>query len=141
MAPGAIGDRQRKALRDAFEEIERLACQIETVMTVHHEALPLHRADLSFRQVQVLHSGLQALREKMDRAMTELGIQASRRPPSAARLVRSALLFAELTLREVDADRIQGYGKLAPDAAQIITRVEQELVETLHRIRDDFDQQ
>lgn len=50
-----------------------------------------------------------------------------------------ALLMAELVLREVDPQRIAGYGELSPQCAARIVAAERILIDLLHRIRRDLD--
>lgn len=56
-----------------------------------------------------------------------------------SRCISGALLMAELVLREVDPQRIAGYGELSPQCAARIVATERILIDLLHRIRRDLD--
>jgi GTP-binding protein EngB required for normal cell division len=107
--------------------------QIETL--AHPEPSPFtqERHDLTEEEGRLLVSFVAAARLRMISALDRLGIPRPKQNLSARRSAGTALLFSDISLSELDARSLRGYGALDPASGAEVTAVAADLRSLVRR--------
>jgi GTP-binding protein EngB required for normal cell division len=110
-----------------FSYVDDLLKRIETL--AHPEPSPFtqERRDLTEEEGRLLVSFVATARLRMIAALDRLGIPRPKQSLSARRSVSTALLFSDISLSELDARSLRGYGALDPAAGEEVTAVAADL--------------
>jgi hypothetical protein len=118
---GAHGfnENHQRRLRIAFQYIDKLLSEAEHSMADASSASPFqeHSDDTTPIQRKVTHDYVLRIREAMRRIMEELEIPPSEPTSGAVWAACVSLMFISISLGELTAERMRGYGLLSEDAA------------------------
>jgi hypothetical protein len=83
--------------------------------------------DLSAEERKSINDLIHQLRSEMTRVLGKLGIPVPGKDRSARWTIEAALRAADVSLSDLGGRRLEGYGKLDPEAAKLVSRLSLEL--------------
>lgn len=128
---GAHGfnENHQRHLRIAFQYIDKLLSEAEHTMASAGSPSPFqeHVDDTTPVQRKVTHDYILRIREAMARIMKELEIPANEARSGAAWAATTNLMFVSISLSELTAERMRGYGALSEQAADALDGIRGEI--------------
>jgi hypothetical protein len=128
-----LNENHVRRLQATFWYVDDLLRSIEAL--THPDLSPFvrERPDLSQDEARMLLSFVGLARSRMLAALDRLGIPRPEQMLSARRSVATSLLFAEISLSELETRSLRGYGALDPVAAEEITALSADLQNLMRR--------
>jgi GTP-binding protein EngB required for normal cell division len=128
-----LNENHVRRIQATFWYVDDLLRGIEAL--THPDASPFvrERPDLSQDEARMLLSFVSLARNRMLAALDRLGIPRPEQKLSARRSVATALLYAEISLSELDTRSLRGYGALDPMAGEEITALSADLQSLMRR--------
>jgi hypothetical protein len=83
--------------------------------------------DLSAEERESINDLVRELRSEMTGVLDKLGIPLSNKDSSARWTIEAALRTADVSFSDLGGRRLEGYGKLDPEAAKLVARLSLEL--------------
>jgi hypothetical protein len=83
--------------------------------------------DLSAEERESINDLVRELRSEMTGVLDKLGIPLSNKDSSARWTIEAALRTADVSFSDLGGRRLEGYGKLDPEAAKLVVRLSLEL--------------
>ena len=83
--------------------------------------------DLSAEERKAINDLVRELRSEMTGVLDKLGIPLSSKDSSARWTIEAALRTADVSFSDLGGRRLEGYGKLDPEAAKLVARLSLEL--------------
>jgi len=84
-------------------------------------------SDLSAEERKSINDLVKQLRSEMTGVLDKLGISLSNKDSSARWTIEAALRTADVSFSDLGGPRLEGYGKLDPEAARAVARLSLEL--------------
>ena len=109
-----------KQVDSTLYTIERLANSTDSPFTREVN-------DLSAEERKSINDLVKQLRSKMTGVLNRLGIPLSSKDLSARWTIEAALRAADVSFSDLGGRRLEGYGKLDPEAAKVVARLSLEL--------------
>ncbi len=132
----ALNEHQVRRILATFLHVDDLLKSVEAL--AHPDTSPFSREwpDLSPDEARLLLSFVSGARTRMLAALDRLGIPRPERHLSARRSASTALLFAQVSLSELNTRSLRGYGALDPAAGAEVTAVAADLESLMRRGMD-----
>jgi GTP-binding protein EngB required for normal cell division len=134
--PQALNEAQQRHLLASLQYVDKLLCEIESVLTAAQSksAFPKYRLDLTPAQARVVSDYIARLRAQMLRALRSLGIEPPEPQLGALHSIRVTLGFADIALEECRPKRMKGYGPMPADRAAELEGMVDELQSLVARL-------
>jgi GTP-binding protein EngB required for normal cell division len=127
-----LNEHQVRRILATFGHVDDLLKSVEALAHPDTSPFSRERPDLSPDEARLLLSFVSGARARMLAALDRLGIPRPEQNLSARRSAGTALLFAQISLSELNAPSLRGYGVLDQEAGDEVTAVAADL-ETLMR--------
>ena len=117
----SLNEYHQLRVRVFFQHIDSLLTEVEEILAEAQSGSPFSRyiADTTPIQQRVAHDYAVRIRTAMARIMKEQGISFGEPRCGSRRAADTALLFAAISVDELHAERLRGYGQVS-DAGQIL---------------------
>ncbi len=129
-----LNENHRRAILAAFRTIDKLLEDVENARA--STASPFSRIfnDLTPTQQQVIGDYVAGIRARMTDALKALATSVKPPGTAASWAIQTALAFAQITVQEIDASRLNGYGPLDEEASVLIERLNADLERSIRRL-------
>jgi hypothetical protein len=123
--PGQLNDPQQRHLRVSCEYVDRLLCDIESVLHIAASKSPFPRyvVDITAAQSQVIEGHIHRLRSQLMRTLAWQGMQPQPPEIPATRAIATDLSFIEIAVEEMRPRHMLGYGVVPEDAVSELNGV------------------
>ncbi len=128
-----LNENHARRIQSAFWYVDDLLRSVEALTHPDPSPFVRERPDLSQDETRMLLSFVGLARKRMLAALDRLGIPRPEQTLSARRSVATGLLFAEISLSELETRSLLGYGALDPAAAEEITALSADLQNLMRR--------
>jgi GTP-binding protein EngB required for normal cell division len=128
-----LNENQVRRIVSTFVHVDDLLRSV--IEATHLDGSPFarHRPDVTTDEARLLRSFVSSARARMLAALDHLGIPRPEQNLSARRSASTALLFAEISLSELDRGSMRGYGTLDEAAGAEVTALAADLQEIMRR--------
>lgn len=128
----------QRHLRSTFHYIDKLLSEAEHAMSDAGSPSPFceHSDDTTPVQRKVTHDYVVRIREAMRRVMEELGIPPSEPRCGALWAAQTSLMFCSISLSDLTAGKMRGYGEVPPASATLIDGIRAELDSLVRQLSD-----
>lgn len=110
-----------------MKQVDSTLSTIERVANSTDSPFTREMNDLSDGQRKAINDLVQKLRSEMTGVLDKLGISLSNKDSSARWTIEAALRSADVSFSDLGGRRLEGYGKLEPEAAKLVMRLSVEL--------------
>lgn len=110
-----------------MKQVDSTLSTIERVANSTDSPFTREVNDLSDGQRKAINDLVQKLRSEMTGVLDKLGISLSNKDSSARWTIEAALRSADVSFSDLGGRRLEGYGKLEPEAAKLVMRLSVEL--------------
>jgi GTP-binding protein EngB required for normal cell division len=128
-----LNENHVRRIQATFWYVDDLLRSIEALTHPDPSPFVRERPDLSQDEARMLLSFVSLARKRMLAALDRLGIPRPEQKLSARRSVATGLLYAEISLSELDTRSLRGYGAMDPVAGEEITAVSADLQNLMRR--------
>jgi len=129
----SLNENHVRRIQSTFWYVDDLLKSIEGLTHPDPSPFAHERPDLSQDESRLLRYFVDLARKRMLAALDRLGIPRPEHNLSARRGVSTALLFAEISLSELNAQSLRGSGPVGPAAGQEITALSSDLQNLIRR--------
>jgi Dynamin family len=130
---GSLNDNQVRRVESTFWYVDDLLKSVEALTHTEPSPFAKERPDVTEDEARLLLSFVGLARIRMLAALDRLGIPRPQQRLSARRSVGQALLFAEISLSELNAHALRGFGVVDPEAGEEITALSADLQALMRR--------
>ena len=130
---GALNESQVRRVQSTFWYVDDLLKSVEALTQPDPSPFSRERPDLTGDEARLLLSFVGLARKRMLATLDRLGITRPEQRLSARRSAGTALLFAEISLSELNARALRGFGDVDPEAGQEITALSADLQALMRR--------
>lgn len=131
-----LNEFQAGHIKASFAHVDELLQSVENAAYVEQSPFSTTRADLDADTVRLMQSYIGLARSRMLASLDRLGIPRPEPKVAASWSADTALQFADISLSELDAGTLRGYGPVDGAAAAEVTALAADLRELLRRARD-----
>ena len=110
-----------------MKQVDSTLSTIERVANSTDSPFTREVNDLSDGERSAITDLVQKLRSEMTGVLDKLGIPLSNKDSSARWTIEAALRTADVSFSDLGGRRLEGYGKLDPEAAKLVARLSVEL--------------
>jgi GTP-binding protein EngB required for normal cell division len=129
----SLNESQLRRILTTFGYVDDLLRSVEALAHPDPSPFTHERPDLTPDEARLLVSFVSGARARMVAALDRLGIPRPEQNLSARRSVGTALLFGEISLSELDAKSLRGYGGVDPKEAAEVQAVAADLQALMRR--------
>lgn len=131
-----LNENHQRRLRITFQYIDKLLSETEHTMADASSTSPFreHSDDTTPIQRKVTHDYILRIRETMSRMMQELEIDPPHPRSGAIWSAGVSLMFCSISIGEITAERMRGYGAMTDDAATALDGIRGELGSLLDKL-------
>lgn len=124
-----LNDNHQRRLRITFQYIDKLLSEAEHTMADATSPSPFddHTDDTTPIQRKVTHDYILRIREAMRRMMEEAGIETPAKRSGTIWAASTNLMFCSISLSEITAERMAGYGAISGEGAAMLDGIRGEL--------------
>lgn len=130
---GSLNESQVRRIQSTFWYVDDLLKSVEALTHPDPSPISRERPDLTGDEARLLLSFVGLARRRMLAALDQLGIPRPEQNLSARRSVGTALLFAEISLSELNSRALRGFGNVDPEAGEEITALSADLQALMRR--------
>jgi hypothetical protein len=110
-----------------MKQVDSTLYTIERLVNSTDSPFTREVSDLSADERKSMNDLVQQLRSEMTDVLDTLGIPQSNQDSSARWTIEAALRTADVSFSDLGGRRLEGYGKLDPEAAKVVARLSLEL--------------
>jgi hypothetical protein len=110
-----------------MKQVDSTLYTIERLVNSTDSPFTREVSDLSADERKSMNDLVQQLRSEMTDVLDTLGIPQSNKDSSARWTIEAALRTADVSFSDLGGRRLEGYGKLDPEAAKVVARLSLEL--------------
>ena len=140
--PGQLNEPQQRHLRVSCEYVDRLLCDIESVLhsAASKSPFPRYVVDITPAQSEAIEDQIQRMRTQLMRTLAWQEMEPQPPEIPATRAIMTDLSFVEIAIEEMKPRHMLGYGDVPQDAVSELNAVTDELrsvVEGMQRFMRD----
>ena len=117
----------------AFQYVDGLLSSIEKLARADLSPLAPETPDVAPDEARLQIALVAAARRRMIETLDRLGIARPERTVSARWAIQTAFRFAEISLSNLDAEGLRGYGAASPEAARELEALASDLIALMHQ--------
>jgi len=110
-----------------MKQVDSTLFTIERIINSSDSPFTREVNDLADRERKMMSDLVQQLRSEMKSVLDELSIPLLNKDRSARWTIETSLRSADVSFSDLGGRRLEGYGKLDPEAAKVVARLSQEL--------------
>lgn len=122
-----LNDNQVRHVLSVMAQVDSVLSSIERLADSSDSPFAREARDLSVEERKAIQDLVAQLRSGMAGVLAALGIPSARKDMSARWSIESALRVADVSFSDLGGRRLQGYGKLDPQTADLVARLSLEL--------------
>lgn len=122
-----LNDNQVRHVLSVMAQVDSVLSSIERLTDSSDSPFAREARDLSVEERKAIQDLVAQLRSGMAGVLVALGIPSARKDMSARWSIESALRVADVSFSDLGGRRLQGYGKLDPQTADLVARLSLEL--------------
>lgn len=122
-----LNDNQVRHVLSVMAQVDSVLSSIERLADSSESPFAREARDLSVEERKAIQDLVAQLRSGMAEVLAKLGIPSARKDMSARWSIESALRVADVSFSDLGGRRLQGYGELDPQTADLVARLSLEL--------------
>jgi hypothetical protein len=132
-----LNDGHRRRLRVTFQHVDSILREVEHIFADQQSKSPLspYSSDLDSIKRLKIHDGIVRVRARMAEIMKEYAIPFARARCGERWAAQTALLGASISIEELTADRLGGYGDVSAEGADLLKKIRDDLGSALEDLR------
>jgi hypothetical protein len=122
-----LNDNQIRHVLSVLTHVDSVLSTIERLADSPDSPFGREASDLSAEERESMHDLVVRLRSRMTNMLAVLGIPAARKDMSTRWSIEAALRVADVSFSDLGGRRLEGYGGLDPETADLVAKLSVEL--------------
>ena len=125
--PARLNDNQIRHILSVISQVDSVLSRIDRLADSSDSPFAREADDLSEDERDSIRGLVERLRSRMANVLALLGIPSTRKDMSARWSIESAFRVVDVSFSDLGGRRLQGYGELDPDTAELVAKLSVEL--------------
>jgi hypothetical protein len=122
-----LNDNQIRHVLSVMSQVDSVLWTIERLADLSDSPFAREASDLTAEERKTIHDLVAQLRSRMTNVLGTLGIPSTKKDMSARWSIESALLVADVSFSDLGGRRLEGYGDLDRETADLVAKLSVEL--------------